>query len=54
MKKNEKMLRKIITLKEKENHGFILPKVKFNLRKAKKNKSEVEKIKKIKFNTDKI
>ena len=54
LKKKEKLLRKIITLKEKENHGFILPKVKFNLRKAKKNKSEVVKIKKIKFNTDKI
>ena len=42
-----------ITLEQK-NNGLILPKVKFNFRNNKKNKSEIVKIKKIKFKGDNI
>ena len=51
LKQKEKVLRKIATINEKKDHGFILPIVKFKSRSNKKNKSEIVKIKKISFKT---
>ena len=51
LKQKEKVLRKIATINEKKDHGFILPIVKLKSRSNKKNKSEIVKIKKISFKT---
>jgi len=45
--RRNKVMRKITI--EQRNNELILPKVKFNFRSNKKNKSEIVKIKKIKF-----
>ena len=53
IKRMNKLKRKV-TVDEQRNYGFILPRVKFNSRDKEKKKSEIIKIKKIKFKTDKI